>query len=147
MENTTAPVLEKVDKGEECLVRATFGAGKVCALLLVLSVLAVVGAVLALPHVRFMYFALICAVGFAIATIGLFVGNGVGKESIEVSRKIIHGTTIFGSDMYLPTDEISAVGVTAFGGVVVTTANYKLRCYFVKNRREILDEILKIINK
>lgn len=147
MDNTSTSACNAEENKEKYIVKAVFGAEKTCAVLLILSILVVVGAVFALAYVRFVYFALMCFFAFVIASLGLFVGRGAEKEVIEVSEKFVHGKTIFGSDMYLPSDEITAVGKTAFGGVIVTTSNFRLRGYFVKNRQEILDEIIKIINK
>ena len=133
--------------GVKTVVSASFGAGSVCGILLALSVACIVAAVIILPYVRYMYFALVCFAAFVIATVGIFIGKGTEKQRLDVTENMIYARTVFGSEMYLPVEEITAVVSGRFGGVVVTTCNYKFHGYFVKNRNKVVEEIYKAVNK
>ena len=128
-------------------INAEFSSTKTCTLLLVISMLGILCAIAVLSHIRYMYFALICAVSFGLAFVGMILGYRTYRQKLSIEDGMINATTLLGTEMYLPLNEITAVGSGAFGCVIVTTRNYKLYSFFVKNNKQIVSEITKYIHE
>ena len=113
--------------------------------MIVAAMAALLAAILVLPHVRFSIFATLCLLAFFIATIGMFVGFGANAEIIRVAKTYVLVRNIFGKEVYICTDSITAVGVSAFKTVHVFSNSCKMKCMFVKNSDEIVAEIRKLV--
>lgn len=113
--------------------------------LIIASVVSFLVAVLVLPHVRFSIFAAFCLLAFLFATAGLLIGVGANNERIIVTETSVLVKNIFGKELYLCTDSITAVGISAFNTVHVLSDACKMKCMFVKNGREIVFAIRTLI--
>lgn len=67
------------------------------------------------------------------------------KMQITVSDKRVYGKTIFGRQVDLPIDSISAVGSGMFNKIVVATSSGKIKFLFIENSQTVREEIVKLI--
>lgn len=82
---------------------------------------------------------------FAIAAIviSLIIYSGLSKISIEVTDKRVFGKAMFGKQVDLPLDSISALGLGMFSSIAVATSSGRITFWGISNR----DEIHKIISQ
>ena len=64
---------------------------------------------------------------------------------ITVTDKRVYGKTIFGRQVDLPIDSISAVGSGMFNKIVVATSSGKIKFLFIENSQAVREEIVKLI--
>lgn len=80
------------------------------------------------------FFAALCLFIFALI---------ISKTSITVTNKRVRGSTMFREFIDLPLDSISAVGVSAFKGIAISTSSGKISFRGIDNR----DKIHRVISE
>lgn len=74
--------------------------------------------------------------------LGLFLYFGMSKIELVVSESRVYGKAMFGKQVDLPMDSISATStIQLFKGIAVATSSGKINFYFVKNATEIQNVI------
>ncbi len=74
----------------------------------------------------------------------------VRKCSITVTNQRVYGRAIFGQQVDLPLDSISAIKSTAFilfRNIIVTTPSGKIKFYYIKNYQEVYEVISELLKK
>ena len=85
---------------------------------------------------------IMCVVAFVLCVLGTFVGLSGGRTRLEIGEELVHCKKLFGREMYIPADSVSGVKKGILGTVCIYSASFKITCFFVKNREEIV-ELLK----
>ena len=88
---------------------------------------------------------LLLAIGILLLLSPIIVPLILGKSQIFVTDKRVYGTAIFGKRVDLPLDAISAVGISAFKGISITTSSGAIQFLLITNRDEIHSEISKLL--
>lgn len=78
--------------------------------------------------------ACICVV---ICALGIFLYKSISKTSLTVTDKRVYGKAAFGSRVDLPIDSISAVGMSAFKGISVSSPSGIVSFICIKNNEEV----------
>ena len=74
--------------------------------------------------------------------VGMFLYSGMSKIELVVSESRVYGKAMFGKQVDLPMDSISATStIQLFKGIAVATSSGKINFYFVKNATEIQNVI------
>ncbi len=85
--------------------------------------------------------AIICIV---VAIIALFL-FGFGNYKMTITDKRVTGRIKFGKRVDLPIDSISAIGLSIFKSIAITTPSGAIKFIFMKNRDEAYNTISKLI--
>lgn len=133
--------------GQKIIAEGIIESSAVHISLVIASVVSLAAAILMLTHVRFGIFASLCLLSFVFATAGLLIGFGASKERITVTEKYVLVRDIFGKELYLNTDSVTAVGASCLNTVHVLSDACKMKCMFVKNNEEIVAEIRRLIEE
>lgn len=134
-----------VSRNDRIIAEGIIDSSVVHICLMVAAIAGLLVAVLVLSHVRFSVFASFCLLAFILSTVGMYIGYGASHEKIQVTKTYVFVRNIFGKEIYLRTDSITAVGLSSFGTVYVLSDACKMNCMFVKNREEVVFEIRKLV--
>ena len=81
-----------------------------------------------------------------IPTIIMFIlGIITSKTELTATDKRVFGKAIFGKRVDLPINQVSAISMSLFKGIGVSTSSGTIKFLFCKNRDEVFDCISKII--
>lgn len=67
--------------------------------------------------------------------------------SIEVTENKVFGRTVFGKQVDLPISQISAVGLSLFKGMSVSTSSGRVKFYLIGNRNEVYQTLSAVLIK
>lgn len=136
-----------VSRNDRIIAEGIIDSSVVHICLMVAAIAGLLVAILVLSHVRFSVFASFCLLAFILSTVGMYIGYGASHEKIQVTETSVLVRNIFGNEMFLQTQSITAVGISAFNTIHVLSDSCKISCMFVKNGREVVDEIRKLVEK
>lgn len=126
---------------------ARFGAKATWITLWILAVSCLAISLRALSMVKPKTCIVMCALAFVFSIAGTLVGVSAGKTRLEVNEDHVFCSKICKSCYYLPLSEITGVKTGLFNTICITSASFKIRCCFVKNRDEILEALKKHFEK
>lgn len=67
------------------------------------------------------------------------------KQKIIITNKRVYGKSIFGKVMNLPLDSISAVELSMFKGILISTSSGRIKFKLIENNQEVYKEISKLL--
>lgn len=135
-----------MDKTENKIV-ARFGAKTTWITLWVLALICLAASLQALSLVKPKICLALCVTAFVLSVFGTLVGICAMKTKLAVKQDHVFCEKVFGRCYYLPLDSITGIKTGVFNSICVTSASFKIRCFFVKNRQEILEELKKSFEK
>lgn len=82
-----------------------------------------------------------CVVAFVFSLIGTITGIYASKTRLYMDETFIYCKTLFGREKYLPIDSVTGISTGVFDTICITSASFKIKCSFVKNKSEFVTAI------
>ncbi len=89
---------------------------------------------------------MILDIGFFVVSLCLFIFSiAIQKTKICVTNKRVYGAAMFGKQVDLPFDSISAVGISMFNGISIGTSSGRIVFKGIGNRNDIYQKISELL--
>lgn len=122
---------------------AKFGAKATCITLWILAFLSLGISLRALSLIKPEACIAMCAAAFVFSVMGTLAGVYAAKTKLEVTEDCVICRTLCKDSRYLPLKSVTGIRTGLFNTICITSASFKIKCSFVKNRDEILECIKK----
>lgn len=86
-----------------------------------------------------------CVIAFVLSLSGLLIGIRPLKAKLEADENYVFYKTVFGKQIHIPINCITAVGTGCFNIVYIASSSCKIKCALVKNKKEFVDTLLSLM--
>ena len=82
-----------------------------------------------------------CIIAFVFSFLGTITGIYANKTRLYIDDTFIYCKTLLGNEKYLPIDSVTGISTGLFDTISITSASFRIRCSFVKNKDEFISAI------